>query len=131
MLDRFHVLDDAMKRTACFYLALSGVAFTQAAHADEGVRLDPAPVQPGVCVEVEVGGEQVSSLECLTQDLQRKIEDSQAIPKMQAPATASSPSVEVGGFNLPALNQQYGKNLGKSVHPYRPPQPNYVKPLGR
>ncbi|MGK2742403.1 hypothetical protein ACSHT0_16090 [Tepidicaulis sp. LMO-SS28] len=120
-----------MRRTVCLFLAFAGSAFFSAAYAEDGVQLDPPPARPGVCVEVEVGGEQVTSLECLTQGLRKKIDDAQAVPKIQAPANASSPSVEVGGFNLPALSQQYGKNLGKSVHPYRPPQPNYVQPLGR
>ena len=37
--------------------------------------------------------------------------------------TAKSPDVAVGVVNTTALAEQFGANLGKSVHPYRPAPP--------
>jgi hypothetical protein len=48
-----------------------------------------------------------------------------------APLDASSPDLKVGTVNIPAVQQQYGKNFGVSVMPYRPPPPIYNVPMGR
>lgn len=45
---------------------------------------------------------------------------------------ARSSDLKKGVVNLPAVQQQYGKNFGRSVIPYRPgPPPVYTSPLGR
>lgn len=47
----------------------------------------------------------------------------------QAPLDARSPDVKVGVVNIPAVQQQYGRNFGVSVQPYRPPAPVYTSPV--
>jgi hypothetical protein len=48
-----------------------------------------------------------------------------------APLDASSPDLKVCTVNIPAVQQQYGKNFGVSVMPYRPPPPICDVPMGR
>jgi hypothetical protein len=74
------------------------------------------------CVEVEIGGERSSSLDCLNRQLKHVVDRVQPIGNIP-PISASSPAVQVGGFNEAAMSQQFGPNLGKSVFPYRPPAP--------
>ena len=80
------------------------------------------------CVEVEIGGEKAPGLNCLNQELKRKVDRVQP-PPIGAPLDAQSPSVRVGTFNETAVSQQYGTNFGKSVVPQRPPTPIYASPI--
>jgi hypothetical protein len=68
---------------------------------------------------------------CLNQKLRDQAEQAgsnAATPT--APLDAKSSDLKVGVVNVPGVQQQYGKNFGVSVMPYRPPQ-IYSAPLGR
>lgn len=80
------------------------------------------------CVEVEIGAEKTPSLSCLNQSLRRKVAETRPV-EAAPPLDAASPSVRTGGFNLPALKQQYGPSFGTSAQPYRPAQ-TYPSPVG-
>ena len=122
-----------MKRCAAV-LALSLVAVQ--GHAEETGRAADTvflgatggPAQVETCVEVEIGDERASGLNCLNQFLQREVARVQP-PRNIAPVDAASQSVQVGGFNQTALRQQYGRNFGNSVMPFRPPPPVYSNSL--
>lgn len=79
------------------------------------------------CVEVEIGGDKAPALECLNRQLQQQ-PDGVWPPENVPPLGTTAPTVNLGGHNHQALNQQYGPSLGTSVLPYRPSQ-NYF-PLG-
>jgi len=79
------------------------------------------------CTEVEIGGDK--SYGCLNQRLRRKVD--QVNPTtVTAPLDAKSQDIKVGVVNMPAVQQQYGRNFGVSVIPYRPPTPTYSSPIG-
>jgi hypothetical protein len=44
------------------------------------------------------------------------------------PIDARSPDIKTGVVNIPAVQQQYGRNFGISVVPYRPPPPVFSTP---
>ncbi|MBR0869811.1 hypothetical protein JQ633_05545 [Bradyrhizobium tropiciagri] len=46
------------------------------------------------------------------------------------PIDAKSHDLKVGVVNVPAVQQQYGRNFGVSAFPYRPPAPVYTSPVG-
>jgi hypothetical protein len=95
-----------------------------------GVALGPtAPATHDEhCVEVEIGGEKSSRLDCLNEELKNATQRVKPnAPK--PPLDASSPSVAVGGFNETAVGQQFGPNFGKSATPFRPPKPTFSNPL--
>ena len=87
----------------------------------------PAPAGR-TCVQVEVAGQAASSLNCLNQALARQLQ-SHGLAPPPAPLGAGSPSNAVGTFNEQSVREQYGRNFGKSVVPYRPPPPAYNNPL--
>ncbi len=88
----------------------------------------PAPVASSSCIEVEIGGERTSSLDCLNQRLEHQVRRVQP-PRNIAPVDAVSPQVKLGGFNQAALRQQYGPNFGKSAIPYRPSTGQFSNPI--
>lgn len=70
------------------------------------------------------------SLERLNQVLKRKVDEIN--PSFNTPPLdARSPDTKIGVINIPAVQQQYGQNFGRSAIPYRPPPPIYISPLGR
>lgn len=80
------------------------------------------------CVDVEIGASR--SFNCLNQELQRhvdRINPNYNLP----PVSARSADVRVGVVNMPAVRQQYGKNFGVSVVPFRPAPRVYTSPLAR
>lgn len=80
------------------------------------------------CVEVEIGASR--AFNCLNQKLRRQVDrvnPSANVP----PIDARSSDIRVGVVNIPALQQQYGRNFGVSVVPYRPAPPVFSSPLGR
>jgi hypothetical protein len=80
------------------------------------------------CVEVEIGASR--SMDCLNQKLRREVD--RVNPTMNLPPIdARSPDTKVGVVNIPGVQQQYGRNFGVSVVPYRPPPPVFSSPLGR
>jgi hypothetical protein len=48
-----------------------------------------------------------------------------------APLDARSGDTKVGVINIPGVQQQYGRNFGISVFPYRPASPTFTSPIGR
>lgn len=80
------------------------------------------------CVEVEIGG--ARAYNCLNERLKREVERVNPIANIP-PIDAKSSDIKVGVANIPAVRQQYGKNFGVSVIPYRPAPPVYVAPFGR
>jgi hypothetical protein len=80
------------------------------------------------CVDVQIGSSR--AFDCLNRNLREQA--GRVNPSMPAaPLDASSPDLKVGTVNIPAVQQQYGKNFGVSVMPYRPPPPIYNVPMGR
>lgn len=80
------------------------------------------------CVQVQIAGQKRSPFNCLNQQLQQQVQGAQGAPSVP-PVTSGSPSNKVGTFNEQGLAEQYGKNFGKSVIPYRPPPPTYSNSL--
>jgi hypothetical protein len=74
------------------------------------------------CVDVEIGGSR--SYGCLNQTLKRdvdKVNPSLNLP----PIDARSSDTRIGIVNLPGVQQQYGQNYGRSIVPFRMPQPTF------
>jgi hypothetical protein len=68
-------------------------------------------------------------LERLNQQLKRKVDETNSAASTP-PLDARSPDTKTGVVNIPGVQQQYGKNFGISVIPYRPGPPVYAPPLG-
>ncbi|WP_213773301.1 hypothetical protein [Bradyrhizobium sp. dw_78] len=68
------------------------------------------------------------ALEQLNQKLKRKVDETNPVLNTP-PLDARSPDTKTGVVNIPGVQQQYGKNFGNSVVPYRPAPPVYA-PLG-
>ena len=80
------------------------------------------------CVEVQIGPNR--ALDCINQNLKQKVDGVNPPTLNIPPIDARSPDTKVGIINLPAVQQQYGKNFGISAYPYRPPPPTYTAPTG-
>lgn len=79
------------------------------------------------CVDVQIGGSR--AFNCLNQKLREevnRVNPSANIP----PIDARSSDIRVGVVNMPAVQQQYGRNFGVSVIPYRPAPPVFTAPIG-
>lgn len=133
--------------TGVFLLAVAGAAAAE----DQTTSLPPVTVlapppavaQPpaaegtgaragraGRCTGAESGS--TPSFDCLNQKFKQQVDQinsNQTVPT--APLDARSPDIKIGVVNTPAVAQQYGKNFGVSVVPYRPPPPIYNSALGR
>ncbi len=68
-------------------------------------------------------------LDCLNRRMQRQVDHINP-PAISAPLGANSPDTKIGIVNLPAVQQQYGQNYGKSVIPFRPSPPVFAPALG-
>ena len=68
-------------------------------------------------------------LNCLNRQMRRQADHVNA-PVISAPLGANSPDIKIGIVNLPAVQQQYGQNFGKSVIPFRPPPLTFAPALG-
>ncbi len=86
------------------------------------------PEGSGGCAKAPAGSSQ--SLNCLNQQLKQKV-DQVNPPAIDAPLNAGSGDTKIGIVNLQAVQQQYGKNYGHSVIPFRTPPPTFASPLGR
>ncbi|WP_213737870.1 hypothetical protein [Bradyrhizobium sp. dw_411] len=74
-------------------------------------------------------GEGNHAFDRLNQQLKRKVDETN--PSVNSPPLdARSPDTKIGVINIPGVQQQYGKNFGHSVVPYRPPPLVYTSPLG-
>ncbi len=78
------------------------------------------------CVQVEIPGGTANPFACLNQQLaaQAMAASGHALPGL--PLAAGSPSNATGIFNKTGLAEQYGKNFGMSVIPYRPAPPVFT-----
>ncbi|WP_249733714.1 hypothetical protein [Bradyrhizobium sp. sGM-13] len=86
-----------------------------------------APVKPERCVEVETGSSR--AMDCLNQKLKREVDRVNPVMNLP-PIDARSPDIKTGVVNIPAVQQQYGRNFGVSVVPYRPAPPVFSAPGG-
>ncbi len=69
------------------------------------------------------------ALDRLNEQLKRKVDETNPIGNVP-PLDARSPDTKTGVVNIPGVQQQYGRNFGNSVVPYRPAAPVYAPPLG-
>jgi hypothetical protein len=84
----------------------------------------------GPCVDVQVGNEHVSDLDCINQKL-RKLSvqsQSQSGTQLDAPIGAGSSTTQAGTANQAAAQQMMGNAFGKSAQPQRP-HPTFITPL--
>jgi hypothetical protein len=72
----------------------------------------------GRCVDVSIGND--ASFGCLNQKLKQKVDEVNPPVLNTPPIDARSSDLKVGTVNVPAVQQQYGQNFGRSVIPYRP-----------
>jgi hypothetical protein len=108
---------------AAAWAAMAGPAVAQ----QGGVTLNGGAAPAGkTCVQVEISGQTASSLNCLNQELQAQALAAQGPSLGAPPLGAGSPSNAVGVFNQFGVAEQYGKNFGVSVQPYRPPAPVFA-----
>jgi hypothetical protein len=70
------------------------------------------------CVDVTIGND--TSFGCINERFKRKVDEVNPVLNTP-PIDAKSSDLKVGTVNIPAVQQQYGKNFGHSVVPYRPP----------
>lgn len=103
-------------------LALCGCVVLSA-----GICLAAEPSRPAPCVDVQVGGEHISDLDCINQNLRTMTARQQGIPQM-APIDTHSSSPSVGTANQAAAQQMMGDAFGKSAQPQRP-HPAFVSPV--
>ena len=80
------------------------------------------------CTNVQAGTP--LAYDCLNHKLKGQVEQINP-PAIVVPTDAASLDIKKGIVNFPAVKQQYGKNFGVSVYPYRPPRPTYTAPLRR
>lgn len=69
------------------------------------------------------------SFKRLNEQLKRQVDETNPVGN-DPPLDARSPDTKTGVVNIPGVQQQYGKNFGNSVIPYRPAAPVYTVPLG-
>src|ERR1700737_2677546 len=79
------------------------------------------------CVDVTIGGER--SFGCLNEKFKQQVDKVNPVQNI-APIDARSPDLKAGVVNMPGVQQQYGRNFGVSVYPYRPAPPVFSSPLG-
>jgi hypothetical protein len=81
---------------------------------------------PKTCVQVQIPGDTQNPFACLNQTLQDQALAASAHALPAIPLGAGSPSNATGNFNKTGVAEQYGKNFGLSVLPYRPPPPEFM-----
>lgn len=130
-------------RTVVFAMAaltISAVTFAalaiavQPAHAED--RTAPPQIVIGApvsteqrrCVDVSIGGER--SFGCINEKFKRQVDQINPVMNLP-PIDAKSQDLKVGVVNMPAVQQQYGRNFGVSVIPYRPAPLVFGSPAGR
>jgi hypothetical protein len=112
-------------RTFWFLTLAGGMALSG------GIGAAAEPPQPGPCVDVQVGTEHISDLDCINQNLRTMSARQQGVPQAMpqtAPVDAHSSSTAVGTANQAAAREMMGNAFGKSATPQRPPS-SYVNPL--
>lgn len=102
----------------------SSVLGTPASPSTPGAPGDGAA--QGKCDTTKPGGDK--SLGCINEMMKRKVD--QTNPVMNTPPIdARSGDLKTGVVNIPGVQQQYGKNFGNSIYPYRPPPVVYGSPI--
>jgi hypothetical protein len=127
------------RRTAIFALTM-GMLAVMPVHAQEPTTLPEITVSPATPrsadhkgadgkggADVKNGDDQ--SFGDINQKLNRKVDEINPTEN-NPPLDANSPDTKTGVVNIPSVQQQYGKNFGNSVIPFRPPQPVFSSPLG-
>jgi hypothetical protein len=118
-MDVFAVMSvHAQERTALPEIMVSPPTPKNADHKDAGDKAG-ANVKDG----------HNHSFDELNQRLKRKVDEVNPTVN-NPPLDARSPDTKTGVVNIPGVQQQYGKNFGNSVIPFRPPQPVFSAPLG-
>ena len=84
-----------------------------------------APAARDKCAEPEIGSS--PAMDCLNRKLKREVDRVNPTVNLP-PVDARSPDTKIGVVNIPGVAQQYGKNFGVSVVPYRPPPPSFSTP---
>ncbi len=79
------------------------------------------------CVEVEIGSSR--AFDCLNQKLRQQVDRINPVTSILL-VDVRSQDIKLGIVNTSAVQQQYGKNFGVSVFPYRPAPPVFTSPLG-
>jgi hypothetical protein len=69
------------------------------------------------CVDVTIGHD--SSFGCINERFKRKVDEVNPVYNTP-PIDAKSSDLKVGTVNVPAVQQQFGRNFGHSIVPYRP-----------
>jgi hypothetical protein len=92
-----------------------------AAHADDA-KPAKAAAHPDTCVDVSINDHPVLAYACLNHQLAPDPSAPQA-PGLTAAVAAEPSNRQVGQFNFSAFSNRMGDQLGKSVHPQRPPPP--------
>ncbi|TWB96267.1 hypothetical protein FBZ93_108309 [Bradyrhizobium macuxiense] len=66
-----------------------------------------------------------ASLGCINERLKKQVDQVNPPVTNTPPIDAKSSDLKVGVVNVPAVQQQYGRNFGVSAFPYRPAAPVY------
>ncbi len=129
--------------TAAAIMTLAALAMharTEAQTALPEITVSPPPQPPRINEQLDHKGDgdgksgtarkgdENHALEQLNRQLKRKVDETNPVLNTP-PLDARSPDTKIGIVNIPGVQQQYGKNFGNSVIPYRPPAPVYA-PLG-
>jgi hypothetical protein len=69
------------------------------------------------------------ALDRLNAQLKRKVDRTNPVAN-DPPLDAKSADPKIGVVNIPGVQQQYGKNFGNSVVPFRPAPPVFTSPVG-
>ena len=98
------------------YLFVPAVIFI----GDVSAGADEASQRPLPCVEVQIGQDSASQMDCVNDALKRVVEHEHNRPLPEAPISANSSSNQVGTFNDAAARQMMGNAFGVSAVPQRP-----------
>jgi len=104
------------------YILVPTAIFAGAAQAED----TPKSAMP--CVEVQIGQDTASHMNCVNEALKRAVEREHGAPLPQAPVTAQSASNKVGVYNDAAARQMMGNAFGVSAVPQRP-KTSFTNPL--
>jgi hypothetical protein len=106
------------------YLLVPVMIFASAA----AVQAQAQPSGPMPCVEVQIGQDSTSHMNCVNEALKRAVEREHNTPVLQAPIDAQSASNKVGVYNDAAARQMMGNSFGVSAVPQRP-KATFTSPL--
>jgi len=98
------------------YLLVSMAVFAGSA----AVRAQDQHSASTPCVEVQIGEDTSSHMNCVNETLKRAVEREHNAPAPEAPINAQSASNKVGVYNDAAARQMMGNSFGVSAVPQRP-----------